>query len=311
MSSFSIITKVFQTVNHTALPVQKLRLLIWTGLCVGLYHPVLASWLQFSANNQLFSYLPLIPFVAAFMMLTNKHQPADSNRRLTLWIRGLGGILLLLGLGMGLKLYMSPGMAEPNHDMTCAGMLGLYLVYVGGILLGASPEALSTWRFPLIFMMFIIPLPSSWIHVMETGLQYGSAQVAYYMLRWSGMPTLLDGTILKLPGFTMEVGPQCSGIRSSWILLISSFVAADWFLKFKSHQLLIILFVIPLGFLRNGFRVWSLGQLCVQIDPSMIDSPIHHKGGPLFFVLSLIPLLALALWLRRREVSKTKTKFKK
>jgi len=33
----------------------------------------------------------------------------------------------------------------------------------------------------------------------------------------------------------------------------------------------------------------------------MIDSPIHHSGGPLFFVLSLVPFFLLLIWLRRSE----------
>ncbi len=33
----------------------------------------------------------------------------------------------------------------------------------------------------------------------------------------------------------------------------------------------------------------------------MIDSPIHRRGGPLFFALSLVPLFLLAWWLRGQE----------
>jgi exosortase/archaeosortase family protein len=59
--------------------------------------------------------------------------------------------------------------------------------------------------------------------------------------------------------------------------------------------------VIPLALLRNGFRVFVLGELCVHVGPQMIDSPIHHHGGPLFFVLSLVPFFLLLYWLKRTE----------
>jgi exosortase/archaeosortase family protein len=62
--------------------------------------------------------------------------------------------------------------------------------------------------------------------------------------------------------------------------------------------------VIPLGLLRNGFRVWVIGELCVRIGPQMIDSPIHHRGGPVFFVLSLVPLFLLLLYLSKCELRK-------
>ncbi len=59
--------------------------------------------------------------------------------------------------------------------------------------------------------------------------------------------------------------------------------------------------VIPLAVLRNGFRVFTIGELCVHIGPQMIDSPIHHQGGPLFFILSLVPFLLLLYLLIRSE----------
>jgi hypothetical protein len=62
-----------------------------------------------------------------------------------------------------------------------------------------------------------------------------------------------------------------------------------------------VAFVIPLGILRNGFRVFVIGMLCVHVGPRMIDSVIHHRGGPLFFALSLVPLFLLLWWLRRGE----------
>jgi len=59
--------------------------------------------------------------------------------------------------------------------------------------------------------------------------------------------------------------------------------------------------VIPLAILRNGFRIFTIAMLCVHVDPTMIDSPIHHRGGPIFFILSLVPFLAFLFVLRRSE----------
>jgi hypothetical protein len=43
----------------------------------------------------------------------------------------------------------------------------------------------------------------------------------------------------------------------------------------------------------------------MKYGPQMIDSPIHHRGGPIFFSLSLIPLFALLWWLRASETRST------
>ena len=60
--------------------------------------------------------------------------------------------------------------------------------------------------------------------------------------------------------------------------------------------------VIPLGILRNGLRILFIGLLCVHVGPEMIHSVFHRRGGPPFFVLSLIPLFVLLWWLRRGEI---------
>lgn len=48
-----------------------------------------------------------------------------------------------------------------------------------------------------------------------------------------------------------------------------------------------------------------IGLLCVHVGPQMIHSLIHRRGGPLFFVVSLVPLL-LVLWLLRKGDEQTR-----
>jgi exosortase/archaeosortase family protein len=85
------------------------------------------------------------------------------------------------------------------------------------------------------------------------------------------------------------------------VLFITSLLAANVLLKTTWRRILLVAFVIPLGILRNGFRILVIGLLCVHVSPDMIHSPIHHKGGPIFFALSLVPLSLLVWWLRRQE----------
>jgi len=90
------------------------------------------------------------------------------------------------------------------------------------------------------------------------------------------------------------------------VLFITSLVAGGLFLRSPWRRAVLTLAVLPLALLRNGFRVFTIGQLCVRIGPQMIHSPIHKQGGPLFFALSLIPFFLLLLWLRKSENSSTR-----
>jgi exosortase C (VPDSG-CTERM-specific) len=141
----------------------------------------------------------------------------------------------------------------------------------------------------------------------ESFFQRGSADAADLLFKMSGMPVLRQGTGFHLPGFALEVAPQCSGIHSSLVLFITSWLAGYLFLKSPWRRAALALAVIPLALARNGLRIVTIGQLCVHVSPDMIHSPIHHHGGPLFFALSLIPFFLL-LHLFRRSESKDRPK---
>ncbi len=127
------------------------------------------------------------------------------------------------------------------------------------------------------------------------------AVAAALLFAVSGSTVFREGLVFQLPGITLQVAQECSGIRSSLVLFITSLVAGKLFLQSPWRKLFLTAFVIPLAIVRNGFRVFTLGWLCVHISPNLIDSPIHHRGGPLFFLLSLVPFFLFLLWLRRGE----------
>jgi exosortase C (VPDSG-CTERM-specific) len=160
-----------------------------------------------------------------------------------------------------------------------------------------------TWMraaaFPLAYLAFMIPMPDTMAEALEQASSTASAEMANILFRISGMPFLRAGQIFQLPNITLEVTQECSGIRSSVVLFITSILAADLFLKTTWRRFVLVAIVIPLGILRNGFRIFVIGLLCVHMGPQMIHSLIHRRGGPLFFVVSLVPLL-LVLWLLRK-----------
>ena len=124
------------------------------------------------------------------------------------------------------------------------------------------------------------------------------------MFSLTGLPNVRSGNFFRLPTITIEVAEECSGIRSSWILFITSLVAAEMFLRSSWRRLILVALIIPLGVLRNGFRILVISWLCVEVGPHMIHSFIHHRGGPIFFALSLGPLFLLLWLLRRGELRK-------
>ena len=147
----------------------------------------------------------------------------------------------------------------------------------------------------------MIPLPAAAVDYLEVASQNASAEVANFFFIITGTPTLRDGNIFQLPGMVIRVAQECSGIRSSLVLFITSLLAGYLFLRTPTRRAILLASVIPLGLLRNGFRILVIALLCVHIGPEMINSPIHRRGGPIFFAASLVPLFILLWALYRSE----------
>ncbi len=155
--------------------------------------------------------------------------------------------------------------------------------------------------FPAIFLIFMAPIPPSIVAALESALQHASAEAAYWFINLSGIPVYRSGFDFYMPRIALSIAPQCSGIRSTLVLFLTSLIAGHLFFRSAWNRWILALFIIPLGIIRNGFRILVIASLCVRVDPSYIHSPIHHRGGPIFFVLSLIPFGIVLFWLYRFE----------
>ena len=153
----------------------------------------------------------------------------------------------------------------------------------------------------------MIPTPSVVEHQLATFLQHASADMANLLIEASRTPGLRKGLLFDLPGISLVVAEECSGIRSTFVLFMTSLIAGHLYLNTFKSKLILALVVLPLAILRNGFRIFILAMLTVHVDLSWIDSALHHRGGPIFFVLSLIPFFWILIQLRKREQTPVKS----
>src|SRR5438046_5477613 len=184
--------------------------------------------------------------------------------------------------------------------MTLFALSFVCFVIAGTFLFLGSRWAYSA-MFPLFILAFMITLPEAAVDLLENASKEASAEVANWLFLISGTPFLRNGTVFQLPGIAVEVAKECSGIRSSLVLVITSLLAANMFLRTTWRRALLVGAVIPLGLLRNGLRILVISLLCVHIGPHMIHRVIHRRGGPVFFVASLVPLFVVLWWMRRGE----------
>jgi len=155
--------------------------------------------------------------------------------------------------------------------------------------------------FPFGLLFLMAPLPPVVMNALEAFFQHASAWTAATLMKLSSLPAYHDGLFFLLPGLRIEVAQECSGIHSTVVLFITSLIVGHLFLRRTRDQFVLAAAIVPLAILRNGFRIFSLAWLSVEVDPNIIHSALHHRGGPIFFALSLVPLFFLVLILRRLE----------
>jgi exosortase C (VPDSG-CTERM-specific) len=246
-------------------------------------------------HSDLNSYIILVPLVSIYFFYSNRAHFSTDRRT------SLGWALFPLIVGTTALFFIATGSGaslSPNDRNTLIAVAFVCFLWAGGFLFLGSKWMISA-SFPMFFLIFLVPLPDQMVDWMEMGLQTASAEAANVFFALTSTPALQLGTVFQLPGITLEVGPECSGIKSSWVLFITSVIAAKMFLARPWSRIVLVVCVIPLGILRNGFRIMVIGLLCIH-DPDMIHSLIHRRGGPIFFALSLLPLL-FVLWLLRRQ----------
>jgi exosortase C (VPDSG-CTERM-specific) len=291
--------------SETSPPRQKQRWRFWSGMCfaivlLAVFARPLLMLISYVAGSQLHSYVLLVPFVSAYLLYLRRDQlPKKHSTDLLLTV-------VSLAAGVGLFAYtqsLEVAARAPAINTRLVLLTSSFLccLAAGGFFFFGR-DWMRSAAFPLAYLIFMVPMPDAMADALETASKYASAEVTNLLFYLSGTPFLRAGLIFQLPNITVEVAQECSGIRSTWVLFITSILAANLFLKTPWRRLALVAFVMPLAILRNGFRIVVIGLLCVNVGPQMIHSLIHRRGGPFFFALSLIPLFLVLWWLRKGDL---------
>ena len=278
-----------------------IRFSVFGILLVAAFSKPLFSLAVYAAGQSLHSHIVLIPFVSAYLIYIRRSS-LPTNYTFSpgsAMIPFVAGVIALAAAWVP-GVFGSPLSLNDYLALMALSFVG-FLAAGGFFFLGR--KWMTAAAFPFAFLIFIVPMPDAMADTLETASALASADAASLFFNLTGTPTLREGPVFQLPNIAIQVAQECSGIRSSWVLFITSLLAANLFLKSGWRRAVLVCFVIPLGIARNGLRVAVIGNLCVEFGPQMIHSIIHRRGGPLFFTLSLIPLFLLLWWLRRSEAT--------
>jgi len=261
-----------------------------------MFYGPMRNLIALSLHNAYYSHIILIPFISGyFMYLRRKAIFSDINYSYAAGIilMIVGGILYLTGKTQGIKL--------DRNDYLSLMTFSSLIFWMGGFVLFFGIRAFRIGAFPLLFLIFLVPMPSLIMEKVIFLLQMGSAEAAYGFFKLTGIPFLREGVVFHFPGISVEVAKECSGIRSSIALFIMGVILSNMFLQTGWRRIILLSSVFPLAIIKNGIRIVTLTLLALYIDESFItNSKLHHDGGIIFFLIALT-FLAPILWLLRKS----------
>jgi exosortase len=258
----------------------------------GLFLSPIASTIRLALDSDDYTHILLVaPVAFGLLFLEGSRSKAASGNSYA-----LGTLLLALGLIIAWSAH-SVALAEFRLS---ASMAGLILCWQGVTVAVLGTKLSRELLFPLLFLFFLIPFPRTVVDSIIFGLQSASAEASFFLFKLAGVPALKNGFVISTSSLDIEVATECSGIRSSEMLLLTCLVLGHLYLKSFSRQLLFAVVVIPIAIAKNALRIFTISMLGVHVDPGFLHGSLHRKGGIVFFTMGLGLLMGL-LWLLHRS----------
>jgi exosortase D (VPLPA-CTERM-specific) len=160
----------------------------------------------------------------------------------------------------------------------------LIVVLVGLALAIMGWPAIRPVLVPILLLVFAIPLPYFLEANLSANLQLLSSKLGVYFIRWCQIPVFLEGNVIDLGIFKLQVVEACSGLRYLFPLLSLGFICAYLFDVVFWKRVLLVLSTVPITILMNSFRIGMIGVLVDNWGIAMAEGFLHDFEGWIVFM---------------------------
>lgn len=252
----------------------------WYSLLIALaFWPVIAGLVYQWQNDEDMGHGFFVPVIAGFIAWERRGQwlnnPAPNHWGLAICLWG------------AVQLWAGTLMAELFLQRTA-----LPVTLAGLILLFGGRRTLRTLAFPLLLLLFMIPIPGLVYKQITFPLQLISTQLAEMMLDMVGILVVREGNILDLAGQQLSVVEACSGLRALHALVFFSLTYGHFMETERWGKWLMLGLVLPVTITANAGRIVTTGILA-KYDPELAAGLYHTISGWILFVASITLLIGI------------------
>jgi exosortase B len=167
-------------------------------------------------------------------------------------------------------------------------------------------SAVRIAAFPILFLVFIVPLPGPVLDALTGPLKQSVSLIAETGLHGLGYPIARSGVVLSIGQYQLLVADACSGLNSMFSLSALGLL----YLHLLQHasrwrNALIVVSILPIAFVANIIRVMILVLVTYHFGEDAGQGVIHGAAGMVLFGIALSLFFgldgALGLLLDRRK----------
>lgn len=238
-------------------------------------------------NSEEYGYGYMIPVISLFLIWQRKNQ-LEELRFSGSWP---GAVIAMIGILVAII-----GQLSTLYSVTQYGVV---------IALIASAYALMGWQafriilIPLLLLFLMVPLPSFIFNNLSAQLQLISSEIGVAVIRLFGISVYLEGNVIDLGIYKLQVVEACSGLRYLFPLLALSIIASYFYQAALWKRIIVILSSIPITVLMNSFRIGMIGVLVEYGGSEQAEGFLHDFEGWIIF-MTCVALLVAEMWLLSR-----------
>jgi len=256
---------------------RRAELLLTAGGVAALYIPTFYDLSRTLWRQDDYAHGPIILLVVCWILW---------QRREILWRTPsgggavTGGVLFFLGL-----VCYALGRSQRILQLEVGSLI---LVLSGSALLLLGSSSLRALRFPLVFLVFLVPLPGVLVDAVTGKLKAYVSYIAEAVLYTSGYPVARDGVMLTVGQYQLLVADACSGLHSMFSLvalgMLYIHVSGE---KSWIRNAVLLTTAIPIAFVVNIIRVIVLVLITYHLGDEAGQGFLHDWAGLLLFVAAL------------------------
>lgn len=176
---------------------------------------------------------------------------------------------------------------------------GFLLVIYGLVVTLAGWKVFRHLWMPLLILLFMVPLPPFFSNTLSLQLQLLSSALGVGIVRLAGISVLLEGNVIDLGSYKLQVAEACDGLRYLFPLMTLAFIFAYFFRTALWKRFALFASSVPIAILMNSFRIGVIGITVEYWGPGMAEGVLHDFEGWVVFMLSMGVLLLVAAALTR------------